>query len=153
MEPLIHLSYKVDKQKLLQEAEKVKSSAQGYTDSRYPDMKLDGWLICRHTSEYIEQIMKDLEVEGRPRFYWLMPNEIIPEHVDNGTLCSINFVLTENASPITFNDTDYCYETILLNTTLPHSVHNNEYERIMLKISIFNETYEDLAKRIKYKNE
>lgn len=153
MEPLIHLSYQVDKSKLLEEAKIARESAQGYTDSRYPGVQLDGWLISRYTSEYIDQIMKDLEVEGKPRFYWLMPNEVIPEHVDNGTQCSINFVLTEHASPISFGDKDYYYDTILLNTTLPHSVQNNEHERIMLKISIFNESFEDLSKRIKYKNE
>jgi hypothetical protein len=97
--------------------------------------------------------MNDFGVEGKPRYYWMKPHAIIPEHVDNGTQCSLNFVLTENASPITIGGIDYYYDSILLNTTIPHSVTNNSSERIMLKISIFNESYEELAKRIKYKKD
>lgn len=152
MEPLIHLHYKVDKARLLVEAETAKQNAKGYTDSRYPGVQLDEWLMGHHCSDYISEIMKDLEIEGKPRFYWLMPNAVIPEHIDNGTLCSINIILTDDAAPIKFGDKEYYYQTILLNTTLPHSVVNNEHERIMLKISIFNETYEQLANRIKFRD-
>lgn len=147
-EPLVHLNYKVDKELLLQQAREIKHLAVGYTDSRYPGMSIDDWLIAYHTSDYIESIMKDFGVEGKPRFFWLMPNAVIPEHVDNGTLCSLNFILTDNASPITFGSKDYFYESILLNTTIPHSVTNNEHERIMFKISIFNETFDEVASRI-----
>ena len=147
-EPLIHLNYQVDKQLLLKQAEEVKSQAKGYTDSRYPGLCIDDWLIAYHTSDYIESIMRDFDVEGKPRFFWLKPHAVIPEHVDNGTLCSLNFILTDNASPITFGNKDYFYESILLNTTLPHSVRNNEYERIMFKISIFNKTFEQVASKI-----
>ena len=45
MEPVIHLNYQIDKKKLLEEASLVKSTATGYTDSRYPDLKMDDWLI------------------------------------------------------------------------------------------------------------
>lgn len=153
MEPLIHLNYSVDKARLLEEALHAKANAVGYTDPRYPGEQHDGWLIGHHMSEYVQQIMNDLEVDGKPRFYWLMPNETIPKHVDNGTKCSINIVLTDYAAPITIEDKDYEYSTVLLNTQIPHSVTNNNHERIMLKISIFDETYEQLAKRIKYKND
>lgn len=149
MSPIIHLNYKVDKQRLLKEAANLKKDAVGYTDSRYPDLKLDDWLINHHSSDYVDQIKKDFGIEGKPRFYWLRPHAVIPEHVDNGTLCGLNFILTDHASPITFGDKDYYYESILVNTTVPHSVKNNEHERIMLKISIFNETFEQVAEKIK----
>jgi hypothetical protein len=152
MEPLIHLNYKVDKKALLAEALANQNNAVAYTDNRYPDMKLDDWLIGHYNSQSIVKIMNDLEVTGKPRFYYLQPNAIIPEHKDNGTKCSINIILTEHAAPITFGDKDYYYDTILLNTTLPHSVTNNEHERIMLKISIFDESYESVAARIKYRD-
>lgn len=151
MEPLIHLNYNIDTDQLLNEASVAQQNAKAHTDSRYPDIVFDEWLIGHHTSPYIEKIMADLEIDGRPRFYWLKPHAVIPEHVDNGTQCSINIVLTDNAAPIIFGDKEYVYRTVLLNTTVPHSVKNNEHERIMLKISIFDETYEQLAKRIKFK--
>lgn len=148
MEPVLHINYPIDKQQLLSEAAQIKSRAVGYTDSRYPDLKMDDWLVGHHTSEYVEKIMQDFGVVGKPRFYWLQPYAVIPEHVDNGTLCGLNFILTDDASPITFGDKDYYYQAILVNTTLPHSVKNNEHERIMFKISIFNETFEQVAARI-----
>lgn len=149
MEPIIHLTYKVDKNQLLKEAEIFKSQAVGYTDSRYPDLKLDEWLIGRGTTAYINSIMKDFDIEGKPRFYYLQPFATIPEHVDNGTLCSLNFVLTENASPIMFGNKEYYYESVLLDTTVPHKVINNQNERVMLKISIFDLTFEQAYHKIK----
>jgi len=151
MEPLIHLDYFLDKALLLKEADKAKISAAGYTDSRYPNLRLDNWLIGRYNSQDIQKIINDFDVEGRPRFYWLKPYAVIPTHVDNETKCSINIILTDEAAPVTINNKDYNYNTALLNTTLPHSVKNNQHERIMLKISIFNETFEELAARIKFK--
>jgi hypothetical protein len=150
MSPVLHLNYKIDKQLLLKEAQTVKNLATGYTDSRYPDLKMDDWLVGHHSSEYVEQIMRDFGIKGKPRFYWLQPYAVIPEHVDNGTLCGLNFILTDQASPITFGDRDYFYEAILVNTSLPHSVINNEHERIMFKISIFDETFEQVAEKIKH---
>jgi hypothetical protein len=151
MDPLIFLDYPLDREKLLSEAVIARQNSKPYTDSRYPDLVMDDWLIGHYNSEYITKIMHDFEVEGKPRFYWMKPHAVIPEHTDNGTQCSLNFVLTDNASPITIGDNQYHYTAILLNTTVPHSVTNNEHERVMLKISIFNETYNDLANRIKYR--
>lgn len=150
MDPVLHLNYKIDKQQLLDEARSIKHKAVGYTDSRYPDLNMNDWLVSHHTSEYVNKIMLDFKVIGKPRFYWLQPHAVIPEHVDNGTLCGLNFILTDKASPISFGDKHYFYESILVNTTLPHRVINNEHERIMFKISVFNETFEQVANRIKH---
>jgi hypothetical protein len=149
MTPVIHLNYKIDKEQLLREAAEIKSSAKGYTDSRYPDLKMNDWLVSHHVSDYVNQIMKDFGITGKPRFYWLKPYAVIPEHVDNGTLCGLNFILTDKASPISFGNQDYFYESILVDTTKPHSVKNNEHERVMFKISIFDETFEQVAEKIK----
>jgi hypothetical protein len=94
--------------------------------------------------------MEDFGVQGSPRFYWQEPNSILPMHVDNNTTCSINFVLTDNPSPVTVEDNDYVYEQAVLNTTKLHGVKTNGEERVLLKISIFDESYEDLIKRIPY---
>lgn len=150
MEPVLHLNYKIDKQRLLDEAAAVKHTAVSYTDSRHPDLSMDDWLVGHHISEYVKKIMSDFKVTGKPRFYWLQPYAVIPEHVDNETLCGLNFILTDQSSPISFGDQHYFYESILVNTTLPHSVVNNEHERILFKISVFNETFEQVADRIKY---
>ena len=151
MHPLTLLHYPLDTASLLQSAANARLYAEPYTDSRYPDLKKEDWYIGRYTDVHIDKIMQDFEVEGSPRFYWLEPFATIPQHVDNGTQCSINLIITENPAPITIESVDYTYQQALLNTTLPHSVSNGETERIMLKISIFDETYESLSERIKFK--
>jgi hypothetical protein len=148
---LIHLDYPIDEDRIFKSAVEAKKHAQPYTDLRYPDLRLENWRIKRYTDEYIESIIKDFEVEGRPRFYWLEPYAEIPEHTDNETQCSINLIITKTPAPITINGADFVYQQALLNTTVPHSVKNGAAERIMLKISIFDESFESLAKRIKYK--
>ena len=149
MQPITHLNYQIDKRKLLEESQSVKDSAEIYTDPRYPGWKIPGYLTKNYDSEYTTKIMKDLGVQGKSKFYWLHPYTTIPTHVDNGTLCGINFVLTENASPITFRNTDYHYKVIIVNTTIPHSVTNNEHLRVLFKFSIFNTTYEQCVENLK----
>jgi len=149
MTPLFHLKYTVDIDQLLLEASEAKEKAVAYSDSRYPKLEMNDWLVAQYNSKYIQEIMDDFNVVGKPRFYWLKPHATIPTHVDNGTLCGLNFILTEEASPITFNNIDFYYKSILVNTTLPHSVQNNEKERIMLKISIFSETFDEVAEKNK----
>jgi hypothetical protein len=151
MHPLTRLYYPLDTTSLLQSAVNAHLSAAPYTDSRYPSLRKEDWYIGRYTDSHIDKIMRDFEVDGSPRFYWLEPFATIPQHVDNGTQCSINLILTENPAPITVDGIDYTYQQALLNTTVPHSVTNGDTERIMLKISIFDETYESLSARIKYK--
>jgi len=147
----VRLNYPLDKTILLESAKRARDVAKPYTDSRYPGLQMDTWQIGHYTDEHIEKIMADFELEGKPRFYWTAPNSVIPEHVDNGTQCSLNFILSEDPAPISFSGENYIYEQVLLNTTIPHSVTNGPIERILLKISIFDETYEQLSARIKYR--
>lgn len=149
MSPIFHLNYKIDKEKLLEEALATKADAKSYTDSRYPGIVLNDWKIRHYTSQYTDQIIKDFDVTGRSRFYWLEPFGEVPEHVDNGTQCSLNFILTDHASPIRYGDQEYFYQAALINTAIPHSVKNKEHERIIFKISIFNETFQEVAEKIK----
>ena len=145
---LHHLDYDVDRALLLQEAKKAKLDSKPYAHTPGSEFMFNGWRIGHYTSNYIEKIMKDFGVSGKPRFYWMEPFTRIPTHTDDGTECSLNFVLTENAAPIIIDGETYCYRNVLLNTTVPHSVVNNEHERIMLKISIFDKTYEEVLSNI-----
>lgn len=154
IKPIQLLKYPVNKKILLKEAQEFKDMAESYFDARFPDgKKLDNWLIYRHESEYSKKIMDDFEVQGKVRFYWLEPNSSIPLHVDYNTKCSINFILSENQGPVTIQGVDYFYSQALLNTSVPHCVNNGKYERVLFKISIFDTSFEDLAKKIKYKDE
>ena len=147
MQPLVHLNYPLDKSKLLEAAKKAYIDANPYSDPRY-DQELETWLISRYTDSYIEKIASDLNVRVKPRFYWTDPHSIIPEHVDYNTTCSFNFVLSDNPAPVTINGEEHLYHQCLLNTTLLHSVKNNEHERVLLKLSVFDISYEETIKLI-----
>lgn len=148
---ITHLNYDFDKELLLQQAEEAKENAVEFSVPKYPHIQFKGWDIGHYTSPYIEKIMKDFGVIGKPRFYWMAPFVQIPTHTDDGTLCSLNFILTENAAPITIGGEQHIYQAVLLDTTVPHSVVNEEHERIMLKISIFDKTYEEVDAKIPFK--
>jgi hypothetical protein len=150
MNPLIYLNYDLNKNELLKEANRALINSNPYSDSRYPNLHLEKWRIGHWNSKLIDKIMFDFEVKGKPRFYWLEPYAVIPEHIDNETECSLNFILTEDPAPINIEGKEYIYHQALLDTTRLHSVNNNKNKRIMLKISIFNESFSKLAKRIKY---
>lgn len=150
MEPLINLSYNYDKEELLKIANRAKEKAQPHKDPRYAG-EYKHWLISRCQDSYLDKICQDLNIQAKPRFYWLEPNTIIPYHTDNNTKCSVNIILTNDRAPVTFNDVDYYYECALLNTAIRHSVVNGNQERILLKFSIFNETFEEVANKINFK--
>jgi hypothetical protein len=147
---LIHLDYPLDKNLLWETANSVKSHSVDYVDPRI-ERTIKHWKIVKHTSTYIEQIINDFGVGGSPRFYWLLPYTRLGTHTDNGTTCSINLILNENPAPVTMQNVDIFYTQALLNTTVPHSVTNGPEERVLLKISIFDKTFNEVAQKINYK--
>ena len=152
--PLIHLSYPLDTGRLMQDAEEARKIATGFNEKRAHQTHRepqDYFRIGRYTSDYIKQIMEDLGVNGNPRFYFQDPGSYLDWHTDINTLCSINMILSEEPAPISFRTGDVFYKQALLNTTVSHAVKNGEKERILFKISIFDETYEQVASKIKYR--
>lgn len=147
MPPLYHLNYPLDTKLFLMMAEEYKIHSKPYYDPRY-DATIDFWKQYRVQNKVIEDLMFDLNIKGKPRFYWTEPNTTIPEHVDNKTTCSVNFILTNDPAPVTIEGTDYVYEQCLLNTSLKHSVKNGDEERILLKISIFDTPFEKVIEQI-----
>jgi len=150
MKPLIDLSYTYDKDKLLEIASQAKLDARPHKDSRYPG-EFKHWLISHCHDPYLDEICHDLNVKAKPRFYWLEPNASVPYHIDNNTECSVNIILTEGPAPITIDEVEYFYTCALLNTTIRHAVFNNDQERILLKFSIFDETFEEVVEKINFK--
>lgn len=120
-----------------------------YFDERL-SQPVDNWLILKAVkSDYIQKIIEFFEIPASPRFYILEPNTTLPEHVDLNTQCSINFVLgDDNPAPVLFGQEKYFYKNAVLNTTLPHSVINDSRERILLKLSIFDLTYEQVCNKV-----
>lgn len=150
MNHLTHINYTLNYDILKQEANEARKKSKPYNhdgaDKRFNTV-LKEWHISRHTSDYIESIMNDFKIKGKPRFYWLEPFFELPEHIDYGTTCSLNFVLSDDPAPVTILGKDYLYKQALLNTTVLHSVKNGAKERVLFKISIFDETYDEVVKR------
>jgi len=143
-------NYDLDFDRMREIAKEAEEFAKHYEDDRYPGYDFYWWRISEYEHPELKQIADDFGIEYRPRFYWLSANYHLPPHVDNGTKCSINFVLSPNPAPVNVEGTDYFYTKGILNTSIMHSVQNEGHEeRILLKFSIFNETIEEVAKRNK----
>lgn len=152
--PLLRLNYPLDKELLLADANQAREFAKSFNQPRFENQNRkpqDYFKMSQWTSPYIEQIMLDLNVVGSPRFYFQDAFSELKMHTDINTLCSVNMVLSDDPAPITFEDGVQFYEQALLNVQIPHAVVNGPNARILFKISIFNETFDQVAEKIKYK--
>lgn len=87
--------------------------------------------------------------DTRPRFYKLLENTELPPHKDLGTLCAVNIVLNDNYAPINFEGFgDVHYTCALLDLQATHSIVPFPEERLLMKFSIFDVTYQDALKRV-----
>jgi len=87
----------------------------------------------------------------KPRYYVQAKNSSVPFHKDQNTECSINIILSNHAGPICFEDIgEVEYRCALLNTTQRHSVPEFDSERLLLKYSIFDKTYQDVRKMMQH---
>jgi len=148
---LFTFDFKINKQYLVNVwNNKYSRIAEPYTDERYPGKEYKEWLIARADDDrYALELMNLFDVEGKPRFYRLAPNVTLPMHTDLNTTCSINFIINDNNASVILEDKNqYYYQCGLLDTSRYHSVKNNSSERLLFKISIFNETFDCIQKKI-----
>lgn len=155
-EYLYDLPIEIQKEWCLSIYHDVKDKEEIYNDDQHGTV--EDWKVIRLPHfDYADEIMEDLGLidfvtDYRPRFYLLKANTILKKHVDFGTQCSLNFVLSDNAAPVTFEDTNkFYYSNSLFNTSLAHEVVNGPEDRILFKISIFDRTFEEIRDRIKLK--
>jgi len=134
---------------LLLEYDKIKHKSENYIDRR-PGGQAENWRIIPASFEYAKYLIKYFNLgEARPRFYTLPKNSNIPEHIDDQTKCSINILLeTNNPAPVTIEGIDYHYKICLLNTQKIHSVKNTTEDRLLFKLSIFDDDFETVKKKI-----
>ena len=164
MSNLLHTTYPIDIPRALEVAEVFRPYAMPYgasgtpPDPRVPN-GIPQWLIAQpenydvpdYHMEYINQIISDIDIVCKPRFYYQESNFSLPNHIDFNTGCSINFVLSDDPAPVTILDKDYLYTQGLLNTTVMHGVKNSGTERILLKLSIFDLDFEQVSEHLKQK--
>jgi len=148
-------------QALLNEYNSLVENEKDYTDSITPQ-GVPYWKVIRNedmTSEFATKVANYFKntygIEGRVdgRFYRLLANSTLPYHTDRSTKCSVNMILNDrDPAPVKFRvdgvETEYHYHIALLNTTVEHSVENGPEDRILFKISVFDEAYESVAAKI-----
>jgi hypothetical protein len=151
--PLTHLMYPIDESYLLDIFHRFEHRMKPYSDKRYTDSHPD-WTILRLEPDYFSQIFQDLGVSGAPRFYLLKPFAKIPPHIDDKTLCSVNFILGDkDPAPICIDGIDYNYTQAVLDTQRIHQVMNAGKQRLLFKISVFDESYSSIVEKIKFKKD
>ena len=115
---------------------------------------ISNWRVIRHNdlqselvTNYCKNFAEEYNIPGKVdgRFYRLKANTFLTWHIDSGTTCSVNFLLSGKTAPITFRSGKYHYKQALLNTTVEHCVQNGSEDRILFKISIFEKSFEDVA--------
>ncbi len=138
------IDYHIDRDYVLYESEKVQYSS--FVDPKSKNV-LDFWKICHDVGPYTQAITNDLckilDVHIKPRYYIQEVGSTIPWHVDRGTKCAINVVLSTDRDPIEFRDRSYHYSTALIDTTKEHRVSAVTEPRVLFKMSIFDKSFGD----------
>lgn len=147
MTSIYKFNFDVNEDILMLEYDRVKHLAEDYID---PRGQVENWKMIKCNFHYAKYLIKRFMLgEVRPRFYLLPKGVEIPEHIDNNTKCSINFLInSKNPAPVTIEGVDYYYKTCLLNTQKMHSVKNNTEDRLLFKLSIFDDDFETVKEKI-----
>lgn len=126
--------------------DKYEAGLEGYTDPRY-DQVADHWQISRSDMfPYAQELCDMFGIKnGKPRFYRLKANTELPMHIDLNTECSLNIVLSDKPAPVNFEDGSYSYKSCILNTSVLHGVVNGPEDRRLFKISIFDQSFEEVC--------
>ena len=116
---------------------------------------IEKWLIKRQVGNYATELVckfeEMLKCSIKPRFYIQEKGFTLPPHVDRGTTCAVNFVLSTRRDPITFHTSwgymRYTYETAIVDVTQEHEVTAVNEDRVLFKMSIFDKSFEEVIER------
>jgi len=142
--PIKKINYKIDEELALLELYHYLPVATDYSDSRG---KVDGWKVMDARQSVLgNRICHDLNLNATIRYYLLTKGVEVPVHVDNNVLCSINFLLGSKHEPIVYPDYgNFKYKYAIIDTTKPHAVPASKHDRLMLRLSIKDKSYEEIV--------
>lgn len=153
MKPIHQFNYSFNTYALLTELDYYRDEFKAYEDVRYKAS--DNWKILQNESlkvlsQQCNKFCEDIELEGKPRYYILDANAVLPPHIDLNTKCSINHLLSGESAPITYTEYgNFKYKTALINTQEEHSVDNTKHDdRYLFKISFLENTFEEVKEKI-----
>ena len=151
---LFHIEQNIDYETILKEALDQKDY-KNFIDPKDGTI-VTQWKIKKTNNGYSKKRSNDFEnflesKECKPRFYIQQKNWSLPFHKDRGTLCSINYVLSNTDDKVTFKSFEESYRCALLNVQEEHSVTNLKEDRLLFKVSIFDKTYNEVLQILKTK--
>jgi len=117
----------------------------------------DTWLLGHVTKELpeVSKVVKQLEKlfgskDIRPRFYKQEANTFVPLHTDTGTLSAVNIILSEDYAPVKFEGLGFInYKCALIDTQKRHGVPEHPTERLLLKFSMFDVSFEECKLKLR----
>lgn len=153
---LVEIELDYDKNQLLKEAEIIdyKPFESGFNDGNWFDYaptwkqaKVPNQEIFGEVTRLNNLIKNKINsIDIRPRFYRQQSNTEVPKHIDINTKCSINIILSDTFGPVVFDKQDpKFYKCAILDTTIEHSVPAYHMERILLKFSIFDKSFDEVV--------
>ena len=149
---ILHIDYDVDRDCILYESRKAEYEP--FVDPKTQNV-LEFWKICRDVGPYTQVISDELcrilDVQVKPRYYIQEVGSMIPWHVDRGTKCAVNMVLSTQDDPIEFRHQigfqhyirKYHYNFALIDTSMEHRVRANREDRLLFKMSIFDKSFSE----------
>jgi len=122
----------------------------GWNVFRWNDIEFNSIPIPLSIRDDFESLYDDLNIRQfnpSPRFYYLPSGSYLPSHKDDGTQCSVNFLLSGTEESIIVEGEHYTYTQGVLNTQVLHSVDNRDgsSDRMLLKFSIFDNVYSEVV--------
>jgi len=160
MNPLTHLDYKFDTNKLFKEyfnnknkfvehADIPKEYKEAFKDFKILKAEDEGLPIL--WNEY-RKFINQYNLQGhdiRPRYYVCEAGGYFPPHTDMKTLCAVNHILSDSCAPLIIEKKEYQYKTAVFDTQREHNVQNRGYEdRVLIKLSFFDLSYEEVVTKL-----
>ena len=138
-----HLNLQYDKEKLKEEVSELDfkpfSPKECYFRNTWLKARLrENIVMFPHIEDLHMQVPGSIIVAYRQ-----LANTSVHMHVDPATECSVNIVLSDDYAPVVFEDYgEILYECALFNTSLNHAVPKYSKERLLLKFSFLETSYE-----------
>ena len=147
---LLRINYDLDYEYLLDRAYKAERK-QFYHHGRKEE-RIEGYTYSHYKDESLKYLVSKygLDIKGKynMKFVYIAPNTILDWHTDWGTKCAFNWILNDNEACIQYkNDRPYVYKSAIINTSAEHKVENINKERILFKISVFEQDYLETCKK------
>lgn len=136
MEYLRKVCYTLPRKKFYFKGEEI----EGYTYAPWPEPTSKDYHIIEHLKGVF-----GLEGRWNSKFVFLQPGLNLDWHRDKRTKCAINWLVSLDTAPIYFRDKAYKYHSAILDVSKEHRIDILEGERILFKISCFDQEYKEIC--------